>query len=254
MATEISDNWYENFFQGINCEIWENALPADTTLQEVAFLVSEWNLQPGRHILDIPCGFGRHAVELAKRGYPVTGIDISETFIQKLTDKIRSESLNIEAIQADILSVPLREQFSGALCLGNSFGYFNRDKMKLFVEKVAASLYTGAKFVIHSGMLAESILPHLSRHANNNTYSFGAITMEVNNSYSVQESCLISRLLYTKEGRTEEHAFKHYVFTLGEVKSLLQQSGLRTIATYSSISREEFRLGDPQVYLVAGKE
>jgi len=56
-----------------------------------------------------------------------------------------------------------------------------------------------------------------------------------------------------KEGRTEEHAFKHYVFTLAEVKRLLQAYGLTTIATYSSPSKTEFNLGDQQVYIVAKK-
>jgi hypothetical protein len=51
----------------------------------------------------------------------------------------------------------------------------------------------------------------------------------------------------------EEHAFKHFVFTLGEVKRLLKVFGLKTIATYSSLSKEEYKLGDQQVYLVAEK-
>jgi cyclopropane fatty-acyl-phospholipid synthase-like methyltransferase len=97
MVNEISDNWYEDFFQGINCEIWEKAIPTDVTKQEVDFLLSELNLQKGQHILDIPCGFGRHAIELSKRGFNVTGIDISETFIKGLTEKIISEKLNIKA-------------------------------------------------------------------------------------------------------------------------------------------------------------
>ena len=80
MVNEISDNWYEDFFQGINCEIWENAIPPELTKLEVDFLVNELNLQQGQHILDMPCGFGRHAIELSKRGFTVTGIDISETF------------------------------------------------------------------------------------------------------------------------------------------------------------------------------
>ena len=58
MLKEISDNWYEDFFQGINCELWGNAIPPDVTKQEVDFLLRELNLQKGQKILDIPCGFG----------------------------------------------------------------------------------------------------------------------------------------------------------------------------------------------------
>ncbi len=104
MLNEISDNWYEDFFQGINCELWEKAIPPDVTKQEVDFLLSELNLQKGQQILDIPCGFGRPAIELSKKGFNVTGIDISKTFIKGLTEKIISEKLNIKAIQANIVA------------------------------------------------------------------------------------------------------------------------------------------------------
>ncbi len=254
MANEISDNWYEDFFQGINCELWEKAIPTDVTKQEVDFLLSELNLQKGQHIIDIPCGFGRHAIELSKKGFNVTGIDISETFIKGLTEKVNSEKLNIKAIQADVLKVQLNEKFSGAVCLGNSFGYFNIDRMKLFVEKISSSLETGSKFIINSGMIAESILPNFVNYSKNNSYTVGNITMAVTNTYNVEDSYMRSDLLYTKEGKTEEHSFKHYIFTLGEVKRLLKLYGLTTIAIYSSTSKEEYNLGDQQVYIVAKKD
>lgn len=254
MLNEVKDDWYEDFFQGINCELWENAIPSEFTLQEVDFLISELNLKKGQVILDLPCGFGRHAIELSKRGFTVTGIDISETFIKGLAEKIDVQGLNIKAIQGDILAINLNEKFSGAVCLGNSFGYFNSDKMKLFVQKVAASLIPGGKFIINSGMIAESILPNFSHYMNNNSYTVGNIKMDVTNVYNLEESYMVSNLLYTKEGKTEEHSFKHYVFTLGEVKRLLQSYGLHMLATYNSPTKTKYNLGDQQVYIVARKE
>ncbi len=251
MTNKIDDNWYENFFQGLNCELWEKAVSLEWTKQEANFLLSELNLKQGQYLLDIPCGFGRHSIEFAKRGYQVTGIDISQTFITGLTKKIKSEKLPIKAVQADILTIDLNQKFSGAVCMGNSFGYFSFDKIKLFVEKVSSSLETGAKFIINSGMIAESILPNFSK---NKSFTVGNITMDITNIYSVEDSYMISRILYTKEGKTEEHSFKHYVFTLGEVKRLLQSCGLKTIATYNSPCKTEYNLGDQQIYIVTEKK
>jgi cyclopropane fatty-acyl-phospholipid synthase-like methyltransferase len=201
MQNEIRDNWYEDFFQGINCEVWEKAIPPDWTKKEVDFLIDELSLQPGQNVLEVPCGFGRHSFELARKGLNVTGIDISETFIHGLTEKIRSEKLSINAIQADILAVKLTGKFSGAVCLGNSFGYFNFEKMKLFVEKVSSTLVKGSKFIINSGMIAESILPNFANYAKNATYTVGNITMKVTNIYNADQSYMISELLYNKEGK-----------------------------------------------------
>lgn len=103
-------------------------------------------------------------------------------------------------------------------------------------------------------MIAESILSNFLNYSKNKSYNVGNITMEVTNIYNVEDSYMISNLLYTKENKTEEHSFKHYVFTLGEVKRLLKLYGLSTIATYSSTSKEEYNLGDQQVYIVAKKE
>jgi cyclopropane fatty-acyl-phospholipid synthase-like methyltransferase len=252
MTNKISDTWYETFFQGINCELWEKAISDDWTKQEVDFLEVELNLQQGQHLLDIPCGFGRHSIEFAKRGFNVTGIDISQTFITGLTEKINSNNLNIKAVRADILTMNLSQNFSGAICMGNSFGYFNFDKMKVFIEKVSSSLETGARFIINSGMVAESILPNFSNYQSK-TYTVDNITMDITNIYDVEDSYMISNLLLTKEGKREEHSFKHFVFTLGEVKRLLKSFGLKTIQTYGSLSKEEYKMGDQQIYIVAEK-
>ncbi|MDO9376275.1 MAG: class I SAM-dependent methyltransferase [Ferruginibacter sp.] len=251
---QVRDNWYEDFFRGINCEIWENAIPEEMTQTEVDFLVSELNLQEGHRILDVPCGAGRHAILLAKRGFSVTGIDISKTFIDGLKARIHAEDLQIRAIEANILVTEIDQKFNAAICLGNSFGYFDFQGMKVFVQKVSNSLEPGAKFIINSGMLAESIFPNLARYAEHKTYTVGNITMEIDNQYNADEGYLVSNLNYTKEGSTEEHRFKHYVFTLSEVKRLLKMYGMTVIAAYNSVSKESYKLGDQQVYLVAQKD
>ena len=254
MQPQIADNWYETFFQGINCEVWENAIPQEITNQEVDFIVSELKLNSGTHILDIPCGFGRHALELARRGFKVTGVDISETFINNLESKIRQDSLDIRAIHADILAIDLNEKYDGAICMGNSFGYFDVEHMKVFISKISSALHSGARFIINSGMIAESILSNFTHYSNHRSYTIGDITMDISNYYNAGNSYMVSNLVYTKNGSMEEHAFKHYVFTMGEIKRLLQAVGLKIIAMYGSLEKIPFKIGDQQVYLVAEKE
>jgi cyclopropane fatty-acyl-phospholipid synthase-like methyltransferase len=251
MTDRVKDNWYEDFFQGINCELWEKAVPDDFTKKEVDFLVSELNVGSNQSVLDIPCGFGRHSVELAKRGYQVTGVDISERFIKNLNKKVLSDKLPVQTILGDILTIDIKQKFAGAVCMGNSFGYFDIDKMKLFVDKVSSCLTIGSKFIINSGMIAESILANFPK---NKSFTVENITMDITNTYNEPDSYMISNIVYTKENVKEEHSFKHYVFTLGEVKRLLKGCGFKINAVYSSPAKEEFKLGDPQIYIVAEKE
>jgi SAM-dependent methyltransferase len=251
--TPAREEWYTDFFQGINCELWENAIPLATTLQEIKFLSSQLNCAPGAAILDIPCGFGRHAVELARAGYRVTGVDISDRFLLNLERQARTENLSISIYKGDMLEVDWGTGFSGAICMGNSFGYFSIVHMKQWIEKVAGSLLPGARFIVNSGMIAECILPNFRHYTSNNIYTVGDIRMEVDNQYDLNGGFMTSHLLYTKNGHTEAHAYRHYIFTLAEVSRLFARYGLVLIHAFGSADAMPFQLGDRQVYLVAEK-
>ena len=250
MHTDIKNNWYEDFFSGLNCEMWENAIPAVWTEKEVDFLIETLAVKPGDTVLDIPCGYGRHAIELAKRGFQLTGIDISAEYVGKLRDRAHAEQLPIQVIQGDVLTTRIGCTFDGAYCLGNSFGYVNYEGMTKFVKNVSAVLKPGARFVINSGLIAESILPNFPKTGH---YELGDLVMDISNSYVIGESYMATQLTYTKEDRSEVHYFKHYVYTLSEVKRLLDKCGLHTLAVYNSTEKQAYQLGDSQIYLVAEK-
>ncbi len=251
MNNNIPDNWYENFFSGINCELWEKAVLPEWTEKEVEFLIEIMNVKQGDYILDIPCGTGRHSISLAKRGFNLTTVDISEEFIISLTKKVTEQKLSIEVIKGNILSLDLTGSFDSAFCLGNSFGYFDYEGMKTFVKKVSACLKPGGRFIINSGMLAESIL---AKFITEKRYEIEDLVMEISNAYDVQNSCMLTHLKYTKNGHHQTHSFKHYVYTLAEIKRLLNFFDLKTIAVYNSVDKTAYELGDEQLYLAAEKK
>lgn len=75
-------------------------------------------------VLDIMCGYGRHALELARRGVRVTAIDNLEDYIEEIKIKTSEQNLPINAIHSDILQVRLDEVYDAAICMGNSFAFF----------------------------------------------------------------------------------------------------------------------------------
>ena len=250
MDKNIPDNWYESFFSGINCEMWEKAATKEWTDAEVAFLMDVFNLREDSHILDMPCGTGRHSVELARKGFHLTAVDISEEFINGLKSKVEEQQLTVEVIQGNILLLELKGSFDGAICLGNSFGYFDFPGMETFVAKVSASLKQGAKWIINTGLMAESFL---AKFVKEKKYELESLTMEISNDYDEWDSCLLTTLAYTKNGKQEIHRFKHHVYTVAEIIRLLKKYDLQTITLYSSTDKATFKLGDAQLYLVAQK-
>src|SRR5471032_1719562 len=85
--------WWTTFFSGLLVDMWLGAMPEATTLAESDFLESALQPPPGGKLLDVPCGGGRHAAALARRGFDVTGVDISPAFL----DAARSKRVDLPA-------------------------------------------------------------------------------------------------------------------------------------------------------------
>jgi SAM-dependent methyltransferase len=128
---------------------YEETIPAERTLQEVAFLEKILALQAGTKILDMPCGHGRHAVELAKRGYNVTGVDLNRFFLQKAKEAAAKEGIALDLKQGDMRNTWFDSDFDVALNLFTALGYFKNDADDLHVfENLSRSLKRGGLFFI----------------------------------------------------------------------------------------------------------
>ena len=66
-------------------------------------MMQYFNLQPGSKVLDLMCGYGRHAIALAKKGIEVTAIDNLADYINEINDTAEKEHLPIKAIQENII-------------------------------------------------------------------------------------------------------------------------------------------------------
>jgi cyclopropane fatty-acyl-phospholipid synthase-like methyltransferase len=74
-------DWWSPFFGGLWSKIQAGGYPAERTAAECDRIQSALQLPQGANILDIPCGIGRHSVELARRGFQVTGVDFNPEYV-----------------------------------------------------------------------------------------------------------------------------------------------------------------------------
>src|ERR1700731_2493225 len=93
-------NSWETFFDNHAPYYIQNSFTRNT-LAEVEFLLEMLQPAPGSDVLDIGCGVGRHAIELAKRGYIVTGVDISRGMLAEADKAAREAGVKVEWIQSD---------------------------------------------------------------------------------------------------------------------------------------------------------
>ncbi len=140
--------WYESFFENY-AEKYDNESFTKGTLGECDFIEQELQYNKGLKILDVGCGTGRHAIELAKRGYQVTGIDLSESLLKKAREKAAQNKLQITFLQHDARKLPFRNRFDAAImmCEG-AFPLMETDEMNFEILKsVTRALKTGSKYI-----------------------------------------------------------------------------------------------------------
>ncbi len=140
--------WYESLFEDYG-EKYDNEVFTQGTLGECDFIEFELNADKSLKILDVGCGTGRHTIELSKRGYCVTGIDLSETQLSRARGKAERENLKINFVQLDARNLPFDKEFDAAmmLCEGG-FPLMETDEMNFeILKRVTKSLRDDGKFI-----------------------------------------------------------------------------------------------------------
>jgi len=130
--------WYEELFTNY-ADKYEKEIFTQGTLGEVDFIEKEINKDKNCEILDIGCGTGRHAIELAKRGYNVTGIDLSESMIKKARENAKKYNLDVDFQIADARKLNFEDQFDLVvmMCEG-AFPLMETDEMNFEILKNAS--------------------------------------------------------------------------------------------------------------------
>jgi 2-polyprenyl-3-methyl-5-hydroxy-6-metoxy-1,4-benzoquinol methylase len=140
--------WYESLFQDYG-RTYDSESFTQGTIGECDFIEQELDFNKSLRILDVGCGTGRHSIELTKRGYKITGIDLSKTMLQKARDKAKAECLKIEFLKHDARNLPFNKDFDVAimLCEGG-FPLMETDEMNYEILKsVTKSLNDKGKFI-----------------------------------------------------------------------------------------------------------
>ena len=155
----MASQWYESFFTPLALDFWRAAVPASATAEEADFLVKHLGVAPRARLLDLPAGFGRHALALVRRGYRVTGIDIAPEAIESARREAGELGIEADFLVGDMRSAPPGAPYDGAYCFGNSFGYLSHEDTKSFVRNVFHAIRPGGRWAIDTGCAAESLLP-----------------------------------------------------------------------------------------------
>ncbi len=124
---------------------------AERTQNDVDGVENLLKLKGVEKILDVPCGYGRHSIELAKRGYNVTGIDINSIHLKRAQKDIKKNGLKVNLIKKDMASIDYHTKFDVIINMCYSFGFYETDGENLnALKKFYRALKPNGKFLMET--------------------------------------------------------------------------------------------------------
>lgn len=157
-------NWFEDWFGSNEYLSVYNHRDDEDAEKLLNTLLKFIDVPEGAEVLDAACGAGRHSIMLAKKGYSVTGFDLSERLLKIARNRAAEENLGIEFIRADIRSFSSKKTFDLILNIFTSFGYFEKDEENFaFFDKLNRLLKDDGYFVfdfLNKNYLEEKLIPY----------------------------------------------------------------------------------------------
>jgi SAM-dependent methyltransferase len=243
-------DWWQTFFSGAFVDWWLKATSPDQTRAEADFVEQALGVQPPARLLDVPCGGGRHSLELAGRGYEMTGVDISADFLKAARGQSAGGPGKVTWEQREMRDLPWQSAFAGACCLGNSFGYLDDEGNAAFVKSVARALEPGAKFVLDTSYLAEVLFPTLQERA---WYPVGDAIVLAQRRYDPAAGRLHVEYIHLQDGATDRRSMSARIHTCREVVEMFAAAGFTDIQAFGSVAREPFRIGSGRLFVIGTK-
>lgn len=115
---------------------------------EIEALIQNMGLKPGDMVLDLGCGTGRHAIELAKRGMKVTGVDCLGECLAKAQAKARYERVELELVLGDFTELPLTGPWDFVLSAFSSLSYVTKKEHFQTLLKLRDNIRDGGHLLI----------------------------------------------------------------------------------------------------------
>ena len=238
--------WFEEVFD----ENYLRTLPfmtAQQTLRETAFIEEALSSPPDGELLDIGCGYGRHAIELGQRGFRVTGLDLSLPLLIRAADEAQRRGLSVNFVHADMREMTYDSQFAAAYCVLTSFGYFDEETNLRVASSICRALKPGGRFLVEA-INRDYIVSDLPSRVW--WEGDGCVVLEEVDFDFHTSRVLIRRSIVFVDGRQVENEISIRAYSLHELGRVLRRAGFQVVDVSGSLTAKEPFLGAASRHVV----
>ncbi|RPI17629.1 MAG: class I SAM-dependent methyltransferase [Ignavibacteriae bacterium] len=253
---ELQNNhpWYSEeagLFSEAYLKIFQGKLKAKSTEIESDFVQKTLGLEVDSKILDLACGHGRITIELAKRGFNMTGLDLTKYFLNIAQTDAEIEGLNISWVNSDMRKIPFENEFDAVINMFSAFGYLENDEEdEKVIKEVYKSLKPKGKFLIETNNSLRII----------KNYSFES-KQDIEGGYVVTKRTfdyLRNRhredyKIYMNDELFREYSIEFRFYMITELKSMLERNGFNVIKVYGNFDFQELTFDSPRNIILAEK-
>ena len=236
-VTLFEKDWYDILAPGGSREAADLSDFDERTDRETQFVVNALDLAAGASVLDLCCGWGRHAIRLAQHGLDVTGLDLSEYHIHLARSGAREAGVEIEWIESDMRQIPAQAaSFDAVVNLFTAFGYFDDAGNQQVLEEIARVLKPGGKVlidVINRDFIIGAFSPTEWSEDEN-----GRVIMEQRRWDARTGRIHVKWLIIDPDGTRRVHEHDERIYTLQELELRLANAGLKVVDAYGALQEE----------------
>lgn len=215
---------------------------------EIAWILHHVQPPTEARVLDAPCGFGRHALALARRGFKVTGVDLSQVELDRAGARAAAARIHVDLVCQDMRAMDFSEQFDLALNLFSSIGYFSDEEDRQLLDRFCRALRPGGAFVLDTRNR-----DHYIRHyAEEEFWPVSDGTVRIKHRLDLATSRIASQWWLQEEDRfLGETGLRLY--SPHELYRMLRRERWSRVELFGGLDGSPIDLDSPRIVLVAWK-
>jgi len=201
---------------------YADMLTDEVTDKQIAALVQMLALDSPLDILDLACGFGRHANRLAALGQRMTGVDLMPGFLDLARKDAQARGVTVDYRLGDMREIEFQDAFDRVLMLFTVFGYFRDEENLDVLKRVRRALRPGGLFAMdiqNRDSLSRRLLPYIVTEKEGNL-------MIDRNSFDCVTGHLVNQRVILRDGVRRDKPFFIRLYTFTEIRMLLEQAGM----------------------------
>ncbi len=242
--------WFKDLYDQFRMDTNFGKVSNKETKADVDFICEVLELKKGDKILDLFCGFGRHSIELAKRGYLAAAIDYNFSYLE-FGKKLCKGMDNIpNFIQGDVRNINYGKDYDAAIIMFNSFGYFNDSEDKLILNKIFNSLKPKGRFFIEI-LNRDWILKNYKEKQEREFEDIKVIEKRKFDILTSRNDFIIQR--FGENGIVNKMG-SWRLYSAHEIKNMLEEIGFHLVSAYSNLNKEPLKIDARLMRMIFEKE